>query len=94
MNTSALEVAICVALIALIVFYRTIITGEWRNAVANEEDHWYFAIFYFNPEDKRLFLPKRSGLGWTINFAQPLAIVILVLLIVGLVALARAARGA
>jgi len=48
-SVSVLMVTTCAVLIALIVFYRTIITGEWRNAVANEEDCWYFVIFYFNP---------------------------------------------
>lgn len=94
MSASVLVLAICAILIALVVFYKTIVTGEWRNAAANEDDCWYFAIFYFNPKDKRLFLPKRSGLGWTINFAQPLAIVILVLMVIGLAALARVTRGA
>lgn len=84
---SILVFVICVSAIALIVFYKTILTGEWRNTVPNEEDCWHLALFYYNPKDKRLFLPKRTGLGWTINFAQPLAIVILILAIVGLVAL-------
>jgi uncharacterized membrane protein len=94
MSTSMLVVAISAVAIALIVFYKTIITREWRNTVANEEDCWYFVIFYFNPKDKRLFLPKRSGLGWTINFAQPWAIVFLVLLVFGIAALAGVTRGA
>jgi uncharacterized membrane protein len=89
-----LVVVICAVAVASIVFYKTIITREWRNVVANEEDCWYFVIFYFNPKDKRLFLPKRSGLGWTVNFAQPWAIVILVLLVIGVAALAGATRGA
>ncbi len=93
MSASILVVLICAILIALVVFYKTIATGEWRNTVANEEDCWYFAIFYFNPKDKRLFLPKRTGLGWTINFAQPLAILILVLMVIGLAALAKVTRG-
>lgn len=87
MNESALVVVICAALIALIVFYKTIVTCEWRNAVPDEDDCWYFVLFYFNPEDPRLFLPKRTGLGWTINFAQPLAYVILILMVIGLAAL-------
>ncbi|WP_262887353.1 DUF5808 domain-containing protein [Mucilaginibacter agri] len=27
-------------------------------------------IFYFNKNDADLMVPKRSGLGWTVNFAH------------------------
>ena len=58
------------------IFYNTIITKKWRNKVANEAECWKLGVFYFNPTDKRLFLPKRSGLGITINFAHPAGILI------------------
>ncbi len=41
-----------------------------------EEDH-YFLLFYFNPKDKRVFVPKRYGIGWTVNLANPIAIILL-----------------
>ena len=35
-------------------------------------DHcWKAGIFYVNPKDESLFVPKRSGLGYTLNFAHP-----------------------
>jgi uncharacterized membrane protein len=33
----------------------------------------YHGLYYANREDDRLFVPKLSGLGWTINFSHPLA---------------------
>ncbi len=37
----------------------------------DDPKNWKLGIFYFNPEDKRIFPPKRmEGLGWTINFAN------------------------
>ncbi|GAA0463707.1 DUF1648 domain-containing protein [Alkalibacillus silvisoli] len=42
--------------------------------------HWKLGIFYVNRHDPALFMEKRFGVGWTINFARPLAW----LLIVGL----------
>jgi uncharacterized membrane protein len=39
---------------------------------ANPE-HWKFSIFYYNPDNSRLFVPKRTGLPLTLNFARPLA---------------------
>ena len=46
------------------------------------DDNYKWGIFYFCREDKRMFPPKRSGLGWTINFANSGAVVITVLTIV------------
>jgi hypothetical protein len=34
-------------------------------------DRW--GLFYVNAEDPDLWVPKRSGLGWTLNFARPAA---------------------
>jgi uncharacterized membrane protein len=34
--------------------------------------YWKLGVFYFNPGDKRLFVPKRiSQFGITVNFANP-----------------------
>ena len=71
--------------ITSMVFYKTIITKEWRNRVPNESEHWHGVIFYHNRNDPRYFLPKRTGLGWTINFAHPGAIVLLILIGVAIV---------
>ena len=35
-------------------------------------------MFYFNPEDVSVFLPKRFGVGWTLNLARPSAWAIVV----------------
>jgi len=35
-------------------------------------DGWR-GLFYVNPSDPRLIVPRRSGLGWTFNFARPVA---------------------
>ena len=31
---------------------------------------WKLGIFYFNPDDPALFVEKRFGIGWTVNFAN------------------------
>lgn len=49
-------------------------SDKWRDDPAN----WRAGIFYYNPKDKRIFPPKRSNLGWTINFATPYSIVVAV----------------
>ena len=53
-----------------------------------EKSLYKWGIFYFNPADENLIVQKsKSFLGWTLNFAKPLAYVFLLitLLIVMLV---------
>ena len=45
-------------------------------------DGWR-GIFYVNPADPRLLVPKRFGIGWTFNFARPISWLILTALLLG-----------
>jgi len=41
-------------------------------------EHYKWGIFYFNPDDPRIILPKRNQwMGWTMNFANLWSYVIL-----------------
>ncbi len=42
---------------------------------------WHGGIFYYNPQDPALLVAKRIGVGWTFNFAHPVAWLILALLV-------------
>jgi len=44
------------------------------DSVINREDdrYWKLGQFYVNREDPALFIEKRFGIGWTLNFARPL----------------------
>jgi uncharacterized membrane protein len=45
--------------------------NETWNRWKNDPSKWIWGIFYFNREDKRLFVPKRTEwMGVTINFAD------------------------
>ena len=65
-----------------------------RMAPAGTEG-WRGGLFYVNRADSRLVVPKRWGVGWTFNFARPIAWVLLAVLLlfplslVALIALAR-----
>ncbi len=57
----------------------------WRTDPKN----WKLGIFYFNKLDRRIFPPKRmQGMGWTVNFANPLSILSLFGLVIAIIALA------
>jgi uncharacterized membrane protein len=35
--------------------------------------HWKLWVFYYNPDESRLFVAKRYGTPVTLNFARPMA---------------------
>jgi uncharacterized membrane protein len=43
--------------------------------------YWKLGVFYFNPNDSAVLIEKRFGLGYTLNFARPIAWIILLLLL-------------
>lgn len=47
-----------------------------------EENHRFF---YANPKDKNLFIRKRYGISWTLNWGNPAAWALMVLIVLGLV---------
>jgi uncharacterized membrane protein len=49
-----------------------------KNTDVNDPDNYKWGLFYFNRDDLRGIVPKRNQwMGWTLNFAQPLAWVII-----------------
>ena len=49
---------------------------ENGDIIADNDERWKAGIFYWNKDDASLFLPKRFGVGWTMNWARPAAWVI------------------
>ncbi len=44
--------------------------------------YWKWSIFYYNPDDPRMIVPKRiKWLGWSLNFAKPISIILLLSII-------------
>jgi len=43
----------------------------------DEDSHWIGGLFYFNRNDPSIFVEKRFGVGWTLNFANPLGYLII-----------------
>jgi uncharacterized membrane protein len=58
----------------------------------NDDQYWKLGCIYFNPEDPSIFVEKRFGVGWTMNYGSIggiLALLGLILLIVLLPILIR-----
>ncbi|MCU6712469.1 DUF5808 domain-containing protein [Paenibacillus sp. J5C_2022] len=52
--------------------------GKAAAAAGDQDQHWKLGQFYFNPKDPAIFVEKRFGVGWTMNFARPLGWLILI----------------
>ena len=48
---------------------------------AQDPGNYRFGLFYSNPDDPRLWVEKRVGIGWTLNFARPAAFLVLLLML-------------
>jgi len=33
-------------------------------------EYWKLGFIYFNSDNPKMFVPKRIGIGWTLNFAH------------------------
>lgn len=54
---------------------------KWGEELEEIETVGWWGPFYINKNDKRLFLPKRWGWGWTINLGKPAGIAINLIII-------------
>ena len=53
--------------------------SENTDVIFRDDDrYWYGGFFYNNPDDPALFVEKRYGLGWTLNFGHPQARLVLI----------------
>lgn len=87
--TTAVPIAMIIGTIVLIARGAAMqpATAHSGDGYVNRDDDaaWRGGIVYVNHDDPALFVPKRFGIGWTINFAHPAAwafIAVLVLLII------------
>ena len=51
-----------------------------------EDRFWKLGVFYFNRDDPSVMVERRFGIGYTVNFAHPVAWVIILLPLLALVA--------
>ena len=48
-------------------------SGDSRALSADDDRFWRAGVFYVNPDDPSLFVLKRFGIGWTLNWARPVS---------------------
>jgi uncharacterized membrane protein len=73
-----IAIILLAAVFAVLEFLHIIVIKRGRTRIETEPNYWKWGVFYFNPNDGRIFVPKRiEWLGWTLNFAQPVSIIII-----------------
>ena len=68
--------AIVAALLLVALLFASRKTGwaqarKSTQATPGKAAHWRAGVFYYNPKDTAVFVPKRFGVGWTNNWAHP-----------------------
>ncbi|PEJ59913.1 hypothetical protein CN692_03800 [Bacillus sp. AFS002410] len=57
---------------------------KWTTAEIDEYRKKNGAFFYFNKEDSNFLIPKAFGIGWTVNWANPISW-ILIIVVIGII---------
>jgi uncharacterized membrane protein len=80
--------AVLIAVVVLASNNRARDVGEEDTGLTHRDDDtlWWGGLFYINREDHALLVPRRFGLGWTLNFGNPKAAMLLagVIALIGL----------
>ena len=87
MNPGPLHVIwFVIGLMLLVAVLSFLVPALARRNRPTPENCWKAGIFYVNHEDPALFVPKRFGIGYTLNFGNPWSWAVLAL--IGLLAIA------
>jgi uncharacterized membrane protein len=47
----------------------------------DDDRYWKWGLLYYNPDDPAVWIEKRFGIGWTLNFGNPVAVGLFVVLL-------------
>jgi uncharacterized membrane protein len=70
-------------LITMLLLYNRFVRSKRASGpILDDDAKWIWGLFYFNRSDPSIFVEKRIGIGYTVNFARPIAWIVLVGIIV------------
>ncbi len=65
---------VIILLVALFyIYFRFVRRKKPRGKILDDDARWIFGMFYYNPSDPAVFVEKRVGIGYTVNFARPVS---------------------
>ena len=69
------SLVVCIVLSAIVGIRAAVYLQHPKPVVRETEAaHWRYPGIYFNRHDPSLFVPLRNGVGWTLNFGRPQAL--------------------
>ncbi|HTR80779.1 MAG TPA: DUF5808 domain-containing protein [Bacteroidota bacterium] len=75
-NYTFLIITAIVIIVILMEFAHKVAIEKVKDKLEGNPNHWKWGIFYFNPEDPRVIIPKRiPWMGWTLNMARPASLI-------------------
>lgn len=61
------------------------VNRERIQQLRDDDSNWKLGLLYFCPRDPAFLIPKRFGIGWTLNFGSPWSLLFLIVVIAVLV---------
>jgi uncharacterized membrane protein len=61
--------------------------GAEESDGASDDRHWKAGVFYFDPANPAVLVPKRVGIGWTVNLGHPVGVAAMLVLLIGVIGL-------
>jgi uncharacterized membrane protein len=55
---------------------------KWTKEEIEEYRKIHGAFFYFNKKDSNIFIPKVYGIGWTLNWSNPIAWILIIAVLI------------
>jgi uncharacterized membrane protein len=93
MGTAALFAGVLAVGLCMVLGIVFMVRDAWRTIAREPKSGNYrYGVFYVNPQDPRLWVEKRIGIGWTLNFARPAAVWVMLLILAAIPGLILAIR--
>lgn len=83
-------IVLALTVIIFVVYYFMVREKKPSGTILDDDAKWVLGLFYYNPSDPSAFIEKRSGIGYSPNYAKPagwiftfgiLAVVIIILIV-------------
>lgn len=80
-------ILLIVLLLVIVLFINSIESFKWHKSNLGQEsikesDYYIISIFYYNPDDGRIIVPKKGGGGFTLNFGNSTTILFLIFILI------------
>lgn len=63
---------------------RRVKSGQSFHGITSPQ-HWRYKYIYYDRQDRRIFVPREAGKGFTINYGNPYSIIVSILMVVFIV---------